>query len=131
MSAGWSSAPSERHADPQAQLAALVVLAVEAPVDDVARGAGVVGPGVAQLLQESHRHPPRGRRVMQRRPEEIRRVLALGVGEAVPGVVAVVAVLEAGVPARREAPGEAGGEFDFTLFFPLAVEVLLLQRGAP
>src|SRR5262245_31046147 len=49
---------SERNAEPQAQFAALVVLAVEAAIDDVARSAGVVGLRIAELLHEGDRRPP-------------------------------------------------------------------------
>src|SRR5258708_21970091 len=53
-----SAASSEAQAEPHAQLAALVVLAVEAATDDVFAGGIGVGLSVRELLEESGGHPP-------------------------------------------------------------------------
>src|SRR5260370_14043318 len=69
-----SAASSEAQAEPHAQLAALVVLAVEAATDDVfARRIGI-GLGVRELLEESGGHPPVPAVVVGRKSRELSRL---------------------------------------------------------
>src|SRR6185503_5439046 len=124
-----SARASEAEARAQAQLAALVVLAVEASADHVLAHLVVVGLGVGELRKEGCADPPVARRVMDRRPEEIRRVLAVAAREGAALVAGVAPVLDTGVPARQEGVGEAGGELELALALPLAVEALALRGG--
>src|SRR5258705_8213588 len=119
-----SAAASEVEAQPDAELLPLVVLAVEAAADDVLRCRIVIGLGIRQLLEEGRGDPPIPAAVVHRGAEEIRGIHPLGGAEAAAVVAAVVAVLGAGVPARRELIREAGREFELAFVLPFAVEAL-------
>src|SRR5260370_30888704 len=123
-----SAASSEAQAEPHAQLGALVVLAVEAAADDVfARRIGI-GLGVRELLEESGGHPPVPAGIVDRRSEKLGRINPLFSREAAACIAAVVAVFEAGMPARQELVGNAGRQFQLAFMLPFAVEALLFRR---
>src|SRR5258706_1757471 len=105
------------------------MLAVEAPADDVLLRFIGVRLGIGELLEERASDPPVVARIVDGRSEKARGVGALRRGEAAALVAALVAVLRAGVPARRELVREAGGEFKLALAFPFAVETLAFRGG--
>src|SRR5258708_39679647 len=100
-----SAASSEAQAEPHAQLAALVVLAVEPAADDVFAGGIGVGLSVRELLEESGGHPPGPAGLVDRRSEKLGRIKPLFSREAAPCIAAGVAGFEAGMPTR---PGLGG-----------------------
>src|SRR5258707_10855687 len=86
-----SAASSEAQAEPHAQLAALVVLAVEPAADDVFAGGIGVGLSVRELLEESGGHPPHPARMVARWAGEPGRIKPPFSREDAPGLAAVVA----------------------------------------
>src|SRR5258706_14944554 len=72
-----SASASEAQAEPHAQLAALVVLAVEAAADGVFAGGIGVGLSVRELLEESGGRPPVPAGVWDRRVQETGRIKPL------------------------------------------------------
>src|SRR5438094_3953952 len=123
-----ASARSRLEADYDAQLVALVMLAIETAADDVFARLIVVGLGIGELSEKRRCDPPLARRVRHRRADEVHDVGALGGGEATAFIAAVVAVFDAAVPAGRELVGESGGQFELAFAFPVAMETLLFRR---
>src|SRR3954466_8979576 len=106
-----------------------MMLAVEAPTDDVLSRFVGVRLGVGKLLEEGSGDPPVAARVMDRRSEEAGGVGPFRGGEAAAVVAPVVPVLGAGVPARRELIGKAARELDLALTLPFAVKALAFGRS--
>src|SRR5260221_7796497 len=93
-----SAASSEAQAEPHAQLAALVVLAVEPAADDVFAGGIGIGLSVRELLEESGGHPPPPAGIKDPWSEKIGRIKPLFSRENAPCRTAVVAVFEGVLP---------------------------------
>src|SRR5258708_18954559 len=93
-----SAASSEAQAEPHAQLAALVVLAVEPAADDVFAGGIGVGLSVRELLEESGGHPPGPAGIVGPKAEKICRIKPPFSRGSPPCLAAVGAVFRPGQP---------------------------------
>src|ERR1051325_3985071 len=104
------------------------MLAIEASADDVCARLVAVGLGIRELAEQSGRDPPVAPAVVHGRADEIGRVDALAAREAAALVAAVMAILEARVPARRELVGEPARQLELAFALPVAVEALFFRR---